>query len=305
MKIGLALGGGVARGFFHIGAIRALEKSKIKIDLISGTSMGALIGGLYALNANINKVEEHILEILSRHQKEVLLMKSSFSATNVEAKTDFLDNFFDLAKEFYIWNLRIAKPSLVTLKPFIKIFKSLFGDCSFSDCKIPFLVAAVDILKGEVVAIKDGLLYRGVLASSSYPGFFPPLRTEDRLLIDGGVLMPVPVRILKEKSDFVIAINLERSDYKFPHVRNAMDLMNLADRIRYRRIIEESLVGADFLIAPDLEDFCWGDFSRAKELVQKGEHETIKVIKNLEKAIKQHKVRRFFFLDRFFRNKGS
>ncbi|MFA5271529.1 MAG: patatin-like phospholipase family protein, partial [Candidatus Omnitrophota bacterium] len=300
MKIGLALGGGVARGFFHIGAIRALEKSKIKIDLISGTSIGSLIGGLYALNADINKVEEHVIEILERHQKEVALMKSSFSATNVEAKTDFLENFFDMAKEFYIWNLRIAKPSLVTIKPFIKIFKGLFGDCLFSDCKIPFLVTAVDICKGEVVIINEGQLYKGVLASSSYPGFFPPVRTEGRLLIDGGVLMPVPVKILKQKTDFVIAINLERSDYKSPHIRNAMDLMNLADRIRYRRIIEESLVGADFLIAPDLEDFCWGDFSRAKELAKKGEHETIKVVKNLEKAIKQHKVRKFFFLDRFF-----
>ena len=112
--------------------------------------------------------------------------------------------------------------------------------------------------------------------------------------------MPVPVKILKERSDFVIAINLERSDYKFPHVRNAMDLMNLADRIRYRRIIEESLVGTDFLIAPDLEEFCWGDFSRAKELVQKGEAETLKVAGKLTKAINRHKVRKFFFLDRIF-----
>ncbi len=302
MKIGLALGGGVARGFFHIGAIKALEKAKIKIDIISGTSIGSLIGGLYATNADIKKVEECTFKILEQHQKEIALLKTSFSATNVEAKTQFIEKFVDLAKEFYIWNLRIAKPSLVALKPFIKIFTNLFGESHFSDCKIPFFVTAVDIAKGEVVTIQDGPIYKGVLASSSYPGFFPPLRTENKLLIDGGVLMPVPVRVLKGKSDFIIAINLEKTDYKLPHVRNAMDLMNLADRIRYRRIIQESLAGANFLIAPDLEDFCWGDFSRAKELVEKGEVETAKLAEKLIKAINQHKFRKFFFLDRLFKH---
>jgi NTE family protein len=300
VKIGLALGGGVALGFYHIGLLKAFEKLEIKIDIVSGTSIGALIGGLYALTQDADEVEKKLFEILSKHQKELALLKTSFSPANVEAKTAFFEKWCDLAKEFYIWNLRIAKSSLVDLKPFLKIFRGLFGDNSFKDCKVPFYVTAVNLLNAEVIAINSGPLYRGVLASSSYPGFFPPLRIENKILIDGGVLMPVPAKIIREKCDFVIGVNLEGTGYKFPLIRNAMDVMNLADRIRYKRIIEESLSGIDFLISPNLENFSWGDFTIAKELVQKGESEILAIGKELKASIKANRYRRLASLRKFF-----
>ena len=97
MKVGLALGGGVARGLYHIGLLKALEKLEIKIDVISGTSIGAVIGGLYALTQNANEVEKKLFEILNKHQKELSLLKTSFSPTNVEAKTAFFEKWCDLA----------------------------------------------------------------------------------------------------------------------------------------------------------------------------------------------------------------
>jgi len=306
LKIGLALGGGVARGFYHVGLLKALEKLEIKIDVISGTSIGAIIGGLYALTQDANKVEDRLLAILNQHRKELSLLKTSFSATNVEAKTAFFEKWVDLAKEFYIWNLRIAKTSLVDLKPFLKIFRNLFEDFSFKDCKIPFYVTAVNLLNAEVVRIDSGPLYKGVLASSSYPGFFPPLRIEGKILIDGGVLMPVPAKIIRRKADFIIGVNLESTGYKFPLVRNAMDVMNLADRIRYKRIIEESLSGIDFLIAPNLENFSWGDFTIAGELVEKGESEMLQFGKELKASLKANRFmpfRKFFNLRLPFEHK--
>lgn len=300
MKVGLALGGGVALGFYHVGALKALEKLNIKVDIVSGTSIGAIMGGLYALTKDAREVEIRIFEVINQYHKELSLLKGSFSPANIEAKRAFLEKWFDLAKEFYIWNLRIAKSSLVDLKPFLKIFKNLFGDASFDDCKIPFFVTAVNLLNGEVVSINSGLLYKVVLASSSYPGFFPPIRLEDKLLIDGGVLMPVPAKIIRKKSDFVIGINLESSGYVFPHIRNAMDVMNLADRIRYKRIIEESLQGVDFLISPNLESFSWGDFSRAEELAQKGEAEILALGKELKTALRVGRYKRFFTFRNFY-----
>ncbi|MEI8350148.1 MAG: patatin-like phospholipase family protein [Candidatus Omnitrophota bacterium] len=299
MKIGLALGGGVARGFFHVGVLRALEKMEIPVHIVSGTSIGAVIGGLYALKGDVRYVEENIFVILQKHQKELAILKNTFSQTNIAEKAAFLEKSFSILKEFYIWNLRIALPALVDLKAFLKIFRHFFEDATFADCKIPFIATAVDLMKGESVCVNDGLLYQAVLASSAYPGLFPPLQIGDKLLIDGGVLMPVPSKAIREKVDFVIGINLESTGYHFPQVRNAMDVMNLADRIRYRHIIEDSLMGIDFLLSPDLESFPWGDFDRAKELVEMGEKQMLEKGALLRKAIKITKIKQFFRIKPF------
>jgi NTE family protein len=300
LKIGLALGGGVARGLYHVGLLKALEKLEIEVNVVSGTSIGAIIGGLYALTLDANEVEKRLFDILDEHQKELALLKTSFSPANVEAKTAFFEKWFDLAKEFYIWNLRIAKSSLVDLKPFLKIFRTLFADHSFNDCKVPFCVTAVNLLNAEIIPIDAGPLYRGVLASSSYPGFFPPLKIENKILIDGGVLMPVPAKIIRDKADFVIGVNLESTGYRFPAVRNAMDVMNLADRIRYKRIIEDSLDGIDFLISPNLENFSWGDFTLAKSLTKKGESDVLALGKELKASLAARQRKEFAPFKKFF-----
>lgn len=303
MKIGLALGGGVARGFFHIGALRAIEKLGIKIDIISGTSIGAVIGGLYALKPDAEVLEKKVCSVISRHQKELNLLKDSFPPTNVEAKKLFFEKCLGLVKEFYIWNLRIIKPSLADFKAFFKIFKNLFEDFCFSDCKIPFYATGVDIAKGEAICMKEGPLSMAVLGSCAYPGFFPPVKWGNKILIDGGVLMPVPAKAIEDKADFVIGINLESSGYYFPTVRSAMDVMNIADRIRYKRIIEDSFTGVDFLFSPDLESFAWGDFTKPLELIKRGEEEVYSRSAELLRAIRRRRIKIFFPLNNIFKNK--
>jgi NTE family protein len=298
LKVGLALGGGVSRGFFHIGVIKALEKMKIKINVVSGTSVGAVIGGIYTLQPEAKALEERVYSIIQKHQKELLPLKDIFAPTNIEAKTLFFEKCLGLVKEFYIWNLRIIKPSLADFKTFFRIFKDLFKDFSFADCKLPFYATGVDVAKGEVVCLNEGHLSMAALASSAYPGFFPPIKWGDRILIDGGVLMPIPAKVIREKVDFIIGINLESSGYYFPPIRSAMDVMNIADRIRYKKIIEDSLEGIDFLLAPDLESFPWGDFSKCLELVKKGEEQVYIYEKELLRALKNKRIKKFFFLSR-------
>jgi hypothetical protein len=117
------------------------------------------------------------------------------------------------------------------------------------------------------------------------------------------VLLPVPARIIRDKVDFVIGINLESSGYVYPFIRNAMDVMNMADRIRYKKIIEDSLTGIDFLFSPDLEPFCWGDFSRGAELVKKGENEVLTRSGELFRALRMARIKNFFSLSRFFKKR--
>jgi NTE family protein len=157
------------------------------------------------------------------------------------------------------------------------------------------MATGVDLVKGEVVALKDGPLYRGILASSSYPGIFPPLRWQDKLIIDGGVLAPVPVRIIRKRMNFIVGINLENAWPPSPQIKSAIDILSLTDRIRYKRILEESIKEVDFLIAPDLEDFPLADFSRARELVKRGEKDTLEKGEELIKILKKEKIKSFFF----------
>jgi hypothetical protein len=102
--------------------------------------------------------------------------------------------------------------------------------------------------------------------------------------------------------DFIIGINLESRDYFFPKVRSAMDVMNLADRIRYRKIIEKSLEGIDLLISADLESFDWGDFTKAKELIDRGEKEVMLVADKLMRKLKQRKFTSMFPFSRTLTN---
>ena len=179
-KIGLALGSGAARGFAHIGIIKALKEKNISIDMIAGSSMGALVGACYARNGEITNLEETVL------------------------KTDW--------KQL----VRLADPNLALLfkgvihgKKVKELLKTLIGDVSFGDLKIPLTVVTTDVNTGEEVVIKTGSVVDAVRASISIPAIFMPVKLNDKFLIDGGIVNPVPVSVIKNMgAAFVIACNV-------------------------------------------------------------------------------------------------
>jgi NTE family protein len=298
MKIGLALGGGGARGFFHIGVLKGLESLGIKINSIAGTSIGAIIGGLYALQPDACRLEKFAFDILNKYKKEIFSFKGYSASISVKEKKIFLEKSFEFVKEVFLWNLRIIKPYLIDPKPFFKIAKNIFKNYKFSDCKIPFTATSVDLIKGEKVLIEDGLLYKAIIASCALPGFFPPLKWKEKFLIDGGILLPVPAEPLKNKSDFIIGVNVEVLQEGAPQIKNAIDVLFLADKIRYKKIVEENTKEVHFLISPQLKEIYWADFDKAKDLVKKGEREIIEKREELFRILKREKLRRFFFLRR-------
>jgi len=177
-KIGLALGSGAARGFAHIGTIKVLEENRIPISVVAGTSMGALIGALYAAGLSGNDLEE--------------------IACNVNLKT--------IAKLF------VPTPSLgglVNGSRIQELLQSLVGDVNIRSLRIPFAAVAVDIESAEEVIIKDGSLIGAIRASISLPGIFTAANYQNRFLVDGGLLNPVPVDVVRDMgADFVIAVNV-------------------------------------------------------------------------------------------------
>jgi len=179
-KIGLALGSGAARGLAHIGVLKALVEENIFIGMIAGSSMGALVGACYARKAKIADLEEIVL------------------------KTDWKQ----LA--------RLADPNLALLfkgvihgKKVKELLKTLLGDIEFKDLKIPLAVVATDVNTGEEVIIKEGSVVEAVRASISIPAIFMPVKFKHKFLMDGGVVNPVPVSVVRDMgATLVIACNV-------------------------------------------------------------------------------------------------
>ena len=179
-KIGLALGSGAARGLAHIGVLKALIEEGISIDMITGSSMGALVGACFARKGKIADLEEIVL------------------------KTDWR-RLAQLADP----NLALLFKGVIHGKKVKELLRTLIGDVEFKDLKIPLAVVATDVNTGEEIVIKTGSVIDAVRASISIPAIFMPVKFNDRFLIDGGIVNPVPVKVAKDMGAiFVIACNV-------------------------------------------------------------------------------------------------
>lgn len=295
MRIGLALGGGGARGIFHLGVLQGLEKLNIKPDVLAGTSMGALIAGLYSVYGSAAAAQDKFFSVFNRYHKDISALKSFMNVSNL-TNPSLKDKALDFLRGFYIWNLYIIKPSLIQAKPFVRLFKEMFDGCGFEHCRIPLYITSVDLNRGEVCVINEGMpLHRAVLASSALPGVFPPVKWLDKLLVDGGVLLPVPISVIKDNQTFAIGVNLEKN-LDIHSARNASEVLVLTDTIRYKKILDDNLALADFLFTPDLNNVFWSDFYRAKELVKLGYEFILANAELLNKRLKRFRLRKLFIV---------
>jgi len=195
LKVGVALSGGAICGVAHIGFLKVLEENGIKIDMISGVSMGSVVGGLYASGMNINDME---------------------TAVKYLTKNDLLDlNVFKMLKEGIFAGKKIEK----TLSEYLKVE-------NIEDAKIKFFAQATDLKTGELYTFEKGPFIEAMRASTAVPGVFAPVAKNDTLYVDGGVVDNVPFRILKEKgADVVIAVNC-LNDYKNRNMpKNTMSII--------------------------------------------------------------------------------
>jgi NTE family protein len=180
-KLGLALGGGGARGLAHIGVLKVLDREKIAVDVIAGTSMGGIVGALYAAGFSGERIEAEMLR-LSRSRLELVKLI----------------------------DLRLGAAGLLGGNRITEMLTALLGaDLTFADLRIPFAVTGVDIVSGREVDLSEGNVVDAVRATMSVPGVFPPVEIGPYRLMDGGVLNNVPVDVaLKLGADAVIAVDV-------------------------------------------------------------------------------------------------
>jgi len=185
--IGLALGSGVARGWAHIGVLKALEEAGIKPDIVCGTSIGALVGGLYLTN-NLDKLEDWALD----------LGRSSM---------------------FRFLDLRLTGGGLISGRKLYKVIEEATGDTQIEDLDVPFAAITTELGTGHEIWVRHGHLAGAIQASYALPGLFSPQKIDNRWLIDGALTNPVPVSVCRALgARLVIAVNLNADTFGMTHV---------------------------------------------------------------------------------------
>ncbi|PKN33303.1 MAG: hypothetical protein CVU61_13875 [Deltaproteobacteria bacterium HGW-Deltaproteobacteria-19] len=297
-KVALALGGGGVRGFSHVGVLMVLEEERIDLDLIAGTSAGALIGGAYAAGLSPREIRQKIDEYLASPAFLNSELKSIGLSVVPSATTNRMTRVVSSLRTRYYMLRSFFRPSVLPPRDFASLIDHFIPDIDIRETRLPFLCVATDLLKGQEVVFAEGSLRRAILASCSVPGAVEPVRWGEWLLADGGITSLVPIRAARKAgADVVIAVVVDREVLESPQFETAQDVFYRAGEITSDRLQLEELRDADVVIRPDVGDLHWMDFSRARDLIRVGEEAARKALGRIEEALPIYK-RAFRFAGR-------
>ncbi|MCP4399273.1 MAG: BamA/TamA family outer membrane protein [bacterium] len=273
-KIGLALSGGGARGFAHIGALKVLRDIGMPIDYVAGTSMGSIVGGLYAAGYSVEELEEVITIVDWDGVFSDTPPRKMWSFLKKRQSSKYLFGLGFTGKGFSIPTGITKGQKISTLFSFLTIPAS--GIENFDDFPIPFRAIAADIVTGEEVVLSSGSLSEAMRASMSVPGVFTPVEMGEHLLVDGGIIKNLPVDVLKEMgADIVIAIDVSSGLVGREHLGNPVAILNQMVGLQMLKSTEAQRRLADVVIVTNLEDYSSADFGKGREISELGKQSTI------------------------------
>lgn len=246
--LGLALGSGAAYGFSHIGVLKVLEQNNIAVDVICGTSMGAIVAALWAAGYKISDIER------------------------------LADEFGRKISRFSVFGVTFPFRGFIKARRLETIFKGIFKDLTFYDLKHNLKIAAFDFRSRKTVILEEGHIYKAVAASCAFPGIFEPVRFKKDVLLDGGILNPLPTKILlKYNVHKIIASNITLSSEQALREYSKRDKFHIFDFIfgsvetMQQRFVEDAQKIADVVIHTNLEGLGWTEFGKIKEFMERGE----------------------------------
>ncbi len=274
-RIGLVLGGGGAKGAAHIGVLKVLEELKIPVDYIAGTSMGAIVGSLYASGLSADKIETVITSI---DWDDVFSGNPAREDIDFHRKREDFEILSGLTLGVKDGKIRIPKGLVKDQKANV-LFEVMMLHTSeiddFDNLTIPFRAVATDLETGEVVVLRKGRLADAARASMSVPGVFPPIELNGRILIDGGIVRNVPVDIVRDMgADIVICVDVGKPMKTRKDLEGPLAIMNQMIDIMMKKNIKaqiDSLGPKDTYINPKLGKLDSGDFDKAAEIADIGE----------------------------------
>jgi len=274
-RIGLALSGGGARGGAHIGVLRALEELRVPIDYIAGTSIGAIVGGFYVAGHSTDDLERLVRTI---DWDTAFLNITPRQLRSFRRKRD--DDSFLVRQRPGLNRGEIELPLGLVQGQTIDLIIAEYtlpasGIEDFDELRVPFRAVAADIATGEAVVLGSGSLARAIRASMALPAALPPVEIDDRLLVDGGIAMNLPVEVVRELgADVVIAVDISAALREREELRSVLDVTSQLTNLLTREGVErqrELLVGEDVLLQPEFgPDLTSVDFELMGEAIQYG-----------------------------------
>jgi predicted acylesterase/phospholipase RssA/CRP-like cAMP-binding protein len=266
--VGLALSSGGARGLAHVGVLRVLERERIPIDVLAGTSVGSLVGGLYAAGHPVDSITRFAL-----HFQNKLTLRGGLLDLNLPPRTGLIKG----------GRLR-------------NYLEQVFGGVCFEDLETPFYVVAADLLTGEEIVFDSGPVADAVRASTSIIGLVSPYQYNGRYLVDGGAVNPLPASVLAEKGANIIIASraiptLEgeregaRTGRRWKSLNNILGVLSNYQSIMEREIIKTRLSPVDVLIHPEVEIYTAMDYSQASDFIRLGEEAAERMVEDIKRRI--------------------
>lgn len=285
-KIGLVLSGGGAKGFAHIGVLKVLEEAGIKIDYIGGTSMGAVIGGLYASGYNGSQIDSIFKQT---NFDELINDYIPRSSKNFYGKKN--DELYAIVLPFS--NFRVGIPEALSKGMYnYNLLSSLTRNVrhvrDFNKLPTPFLCIATNIETGEEVLLNKGNLVQAMMASSAFPSLFTPVEIDGNLLVDGGVVNNYPIKEVRNLgADIIIGVDVQDDLMKRKNLKNATRILVQITNLQSIDKMKSKIKNTDVYVKPDIRDYGVISFDKGEEIIRKGEEATFAVYEKIKSLVNE------------------
>jgi len=254
LGVSLALGGGFARGYAHLGVLRTFRENGIPVTSIAGSSIGSILGAAYASGVPLPRIINKCRQI----------------------------RFRDFAK----W--RVSRFGLASNERLGSLVQKLFGTKQFEDLTIPLAIVATDLGTGDPVVFRQGNLAEAIRASCAFPGLFEPIQIGTRCLADGGIVAPVPTRAAREMgADIVVGVSVGLHDGQRGAPTNIFQVVSRAVSAAQKHQLEAWERHADLVLRPAVQSLAWDDFDRIDEAIEAGSAEAHSAITRLKQLLER------------------
>lgn len=281
-KIGLVLSGGGAKGFAHIGVLKVIEQAGVKIDYIGGTSMGAVVGGLYAIGYSATQIDS-IFKVTNFDE----LIKDFIPRSSKNFYEKRNDEMYAFALPFNKFKIGIPEAlskGMYNYNVMSSITRSVRHERDFKKLKIPFLCIGTNIETGEEVILETGNLTHAMIASSAFPTLFSPVEFDGKLLIDGGVANNYPIEAVRKMgADIIIGVDVQDGLLDRSELKEATKILGQINALQSIDKMKRKIKDTDIYIKPDIKEFSVISFDKGQNIIRKGEEAAFVVYEQLEK----------------------
>lgn len=286
LKIGIALGSGGARGLAHAGVLQALEEAGIRADIVVGTSMGAIVGALYAQNPDPQWIWEKLKVYVSNPDfADYWAPFVPKEAQDNHTPQSRLAGVYDFMQRKMIAVKTVTRPWIQERGKLAAPLGDLFGPIEFKDLRIPMAAVALDLVSGQRVVCDQGSLVEGLYASCAIPAVFPPVQKNGQIICDGGGPFRVPVETCRDMgADFVIAVDIPA--YEEQSFTTGLDMILRSNTVARQRLNQFVCEKAEFVIRPQVTEFHWADFGAGEACRARGYSEARAGLEELQRFLR-------------------